>query len=172
MDTEIGAVDNQLHFDYQSNQLDTIRCVKSFAWKLNLRQSLVGLCLFLFLKSRTIKNNFFLLEVNMNVDLNLNADNLYREESFTDFKVGAIRKLTPVKKDGSEDASRNPVFMGQTQLMSPEGPIPVSCLIEGTSLEEVIEKFPGAIQEEIDKIIAMAQKSKQKDDSRIIMPGQ
>jgi hypothetical protein len=112
------------------------------------------------------------MEVNMNIDLNLNVNNLYREESFTDFKVGAIRRLTPVKADGSVDESRKPVFMGQTQLMSPEGPIPVSCLIEGKSLEEVIEKFPNAIQQEIDKIVALAQKAKQKDASRIIVPGQ
>ena len=107
----------------------------------------------------------------MNVDLNLNAENLYREESFTDFKVGAIRKLTPVKVDGSVDDSRDPVFSGQTQLMSPQGPIPVSCLIEAKTLQDAIDQFPAAIQEEIDKIIAMAQKAKQEEDSRIVVPG-
>ena len=107
----------------------------------------------------------------MNIDLNFNADNLYREESFTDFKVGAIRKLTPVKVDGSVDDSRSPVFSGQTQLMSPQGPIPVNCLIEAETLQDAIDKFPAAIQQEIDNIIALAQKAKQKEDSRIVVPG-
>ncbi len=55
----------------------------------------------------------------MEIDLKLDGNNLYREESFTDLKVGAIRKLTPVTTDGSLDISRHPIFMAHTQLMSP-----------------------------------------------------
>ena len=42
----------------------------------------------------------------MDIDLKLDGNNLYREESFTDMKTGAVRRLTPVKSDGSEDESR------------------------------------------------------------------
>ena len=34
------------------------------------------------------------------IDLTVDLNNLYREESFTDVKVAAIRRLTPVKPDG------------------------------------------------------------------------
>ena len=32
--------------------------------------------------------------------------NLYREETVTDLRVATLRCLTPIKPDGSEDASR------------------------------------------------------------------
>ena len=37
------------------------------------------------------------------IDFTVDRNNLYREESFTDIKVAAIRRLTPVKPDGTVD---------------------------------------------------------------------
>ena len=108
----------------------------------------------------------------MEIDLNLDKANLYQEESFTDLKTGAIRRMIPVKEDGSRDEARAPLFMGQTQLMSPNGPLPVSCVLEAATLSEAIEKFPSAVKKEVDRIVELAQKAQQKDDSRIIVPGQ
>ena len=39
-------------------------------------------------------------------DIKINTDNLYREESFTDLTFATIRRLTPIKIDGSIDESR------------------------------------------------------------------
>ena len=64
-------------------------------------------------------------------EIKINTDNLYKEEAFTDLTFATIRRLTPVKIDGSIDESREAIFTGMTQLMSPNGPIPVQCLIEG-----------------------------------------
>ncbi len=108
----------------------------------------------------------------MDIDFNLNDKDLYKEESYTDLKVGAIRNLTPVKADGSLDESRDPIFMGQTQLMSPNGPLPVNCMIDAKSLSEALEKFPEAIKQEVEGLIAKAQEAKEKESSRIIVPGQ
>ena len=108
----------------------------------------------------------------MDLNLNLNADNLYREDSFNDLKVGAIRRLTPVTADGVVDDSRDSLFMGQTQLMSPDGPFPVTCMIDANTLPEAIEKFPAALKQEVERMITEAQKAKKKEDSRIIVPGQ
>ena len=108
----------------------------------------------------------------MEIDLKLNGDNLYREESFTDMKTGAVRRLTPVKIDGSPDEGRDPIFIAQTQLMSPEGPLPVSAMLEVKTLAEALEAFPAAVKREVDRIVEMAQKAKQEDASRIIVPGQ
>ena len=36
-------------------------------------------------------------------DVQMDAANLYREESYTDLKAGTMRKLVPVKADGSDD---------------------------------------------------------------------
>ncbi len=94
-------------------------------------------------------------EINLNVDRN----NLYREDSVTDIKVAAIRRLAPIKADGSDDDSRDPIFMGQTQLMSPSGPLLLQSLLEALTLEEAIEKFPAAMQKEVEKAMAQAEKN-------------
>jgi len=88
------------------------------------------------------------------INLNVDRDNLYREDSVTDVKVAAIRRLTPIKADGSDDDSRDPMFMGQTQLMSPSGPILLQSLLEARTLEEAMDKFPTAMQKEVDKAMA------------------
>jgi hypothetical protein len=107
----------------------------------------------------------------MDVNLKLDGGNLYKEESFTDMKVGAVRVLNPVKADGSRDENRSSVFLGQTQLMSPNGPLPVSCLLEVSSLKEAVKKFPDEMAKEVDRIVSIAQKAKQDEDSRIVVPG-
>ncbi len=108
----------------------------------------------------------------MNIDLKMDEKALYREESYTDMKVGAIRRLVPVTADGEDDDTRTPIFMGQTQLMSPEGPLPVNCMIEAGTLSEAIARFPEAVNKEVENIVAAAQKSQQQESSRIIVPGQ
>jgi hypothetical protein len=63
--------------------------------------------------------------------------------------------------------------MAQTQLMSPKGPLPVSCMIEkAVTLPEAVEKFPGVVKKEVEKIIELAQKAQEDESSRIIVPGQ
>ena len=47
------------------------------------------------------------------INLTVDRKNLYREESFTDIKVAAIRQLTPVNPDMSPDDSRRPLYMGK-----------------------------------------------------------
>ena len=97
------------------------------------------------------------VEINLNVDRN----NLYREDSVTDIKVAAIRRLTPIKADGSNDDSRAPIFMGQTQLMSPSGPVLLQSMLEARTLEEAMDKFPAAMQKEVEKAMAQAEKEQQ-----------
>jgi hypothetical protein len=55
-------------------------------------------------------------------ELKMDPANLYREEIFTDRKVGTIRVMTPVKTDSSFDAARKVIYVGETQLMTPVGP--------------------------------------------------
>ena len=105
--------------------------------------------------------------------IKMNTEDLYREEAFTDLTHATIRKLTPVKIDGTPDESREPLFTGMTQLMSPNGPIPVTCLIEGAkTLAEAAAKLPEAIEHAVQQMIAEAHEMQRKEESRIVMPGQ
>lgn len=112
---------------------------------------------------------------NQQLELEINANNLYREESITDLQVGAIRCLIPVKVDGSEDSSRETLFIGSTQLRSPQGMIPVQARIEASNFEDALAKFPGAMKAEVENMVEEAKKmqaqQEQKEESSIIMPG-
>ena len=47
-------------------------------------------------------------------DIQFNGNNLYKEETFTDLEVGTIRKLTPLKTDGTEDTERKAIITNTT----------------------------------------------------------
>jgi len=106
-------------------------------------------------------------------DIKVDPNNLYKEEAFTDLTFATIRRLTPVKIDGSIDESREPIFTGMTQLMSPNGPIPVQCLIEGAkTLSEAAAKLPEAIEKTVQSMIAEAEEMRRQEASKIVIPGQ
>ena len=113
-----------------------------------------------------------------NINFSIDKNNLYREDSITDLKVGSIRRLTPIKSDGSADAARVEVFIGHTQLMSPEGPLPIQAELPATSLEDAINVFPQAMKqalaemiEQIQQMQRQQQQQKKQESSRIIIPG-
>ncbi len=103
--------------------------------------------------------------------IEVDRENLYLEEVFTDLKVATIRRLSPVKSDGSPDEARPTLFHAQTQLMSQMGPLPVNCAIEAANLEEAMQKFPEAIAQAIERMIEEAKEIQRQEASRIIVPG-
>ena len=105
-------------------------------------------------------------------DIKIDVHNLYREETFTDLTYVTIRRLTPIKPDGSMDENREPLFTGMTQLMSPNGPVPVQCIIEGAkTLTEAAESLPAAIEKEVRQMIADAREMEREEASKIVIPG-
>jgi len=105
-------------------------------------------------------------------DIKVDTTNLYREELITDLRVASIRKLTPIKPDGSDDPSRPALFTGQTTLMSQGGPVPVQCQLEATTLEEAAAQFPQGIQEAVDRLVEEAREIQRREASRIVVPGE
>ena len=104
-------------------------------------------------------------------EITVDRDNLYVEDVITDLRIATIRRLTPVKADGSPDASRPTLYQGQTQLMSQMGPLPVSCSIEAESLQEAMDKFPEAISLAVERMVDEAREIQRQEASRIIVPG-
>ena len=51
-------------------------------------------------------------------EIKLDPAALYLEEVFTDRRIGTIRRLTPVKGDGTRDPKREITYIGETQVMS------------------------------------------------------
>ncbi|MBC2704846.1 cytoplasmic protein [Desulfobacula sp.] len=111
------------------------------------------------------------------VSLNFTVDknNLYREESITDLKIANIQRLVPVHLDESEDSSRETIFLGRTQLSTPQGPVPIQAKLAAKTLEEAMDIFPKAMEAETQKVVEsfrqMQEQQKKEKESRIIMPG-
>jgi hypothetical protein len=104
-------------------------------------------------------------------EIRVDQSNLYREEVYTDLRIATLRRLTPVHSDGSPDESRQPLFTGQTHVMSQAGPLPVECAIEARTLEEAAEKFPEAIKQAVDRLVEEAKELRRREASRIVLPG-
>ena len=104
-------------------------------------------------------------------EVRMDSGNLYREETFTDLQVGSIQKLSPVLPDGTPDPARSAKFVIRTQLMSQMGPLPVHAPVEAASIEEVIEKFPQAVQEAVEQMVRDAEEMQREQASRIVVPG-
>ena len=102
----------------------------------------------------------------------IDADNLYREESITDLKAATIRKMVPIKIDGSADEKRSIKFIGDTTLMTQMGPIPVQFPIEADSLEAAFGLFPEGIKAAVEKLNDRAKEMAREEASRIVVPGQ
>ncbi len=103
-------------------------------------------------------------------ELKLDPDKLYLEEVFTDRRIGTIRRLTPVANDGNPDASRAIVYVGETQIMTPAGSIPIGFEIGAGSLEEAAEKFGPAAKEAIDRTVLELQELRRQASSSIVVP--
>ena len=104
-------------------------------------------------------------------EIMLDAKNLFREEVFTDLRVGSIKQLTPVTSDGSRDMGRPMTYIGETQLMSQMGPLPVQTPIAAENLQEAMERFPAAIQTAVEAMINEVKELQRKEMSRIVVPG-
>lgn len=105
-------------------------------------------------------------------EIQFDSANLFREDTITDLRTGTIKVLYPIKKDGSADDSRQPMFVCQTELMSNAGMIPVSAPIEAANLSEAIDKFPEAIKQAVDDMMRRVQEYQREQASRIVTPGE
>ena len=104
-------------------------------------------------------------------EITMDSANLYREEVFTDRRVGTIQRLTPVVADGSVDSSRDVVFVGQTQLMTQAGPLPLSFEIQASSIGEAAEKFGDGAEQAVQEAVKKLEDMRREAASSIIVPG-
>lgn len=104
-------------------------------------------------------------------ELTVDSENLYREEVFTDLRAASIRRLVPVKRDGSVDESRAASYIGDTTLMTQLGPLPVQFPIEADSLDDALEKFPEGVKEAVERLNERAKEMAREEASRIVVPG-
>jgi len=95
---------------------------------------------------------------------------LYSEETFTDRRVGTIRMLTPVKVDGSADSSRKRLFVGEAQMLTPAGILPVAFEIQASTLAEAVEKFEAGARAAVERTVKELQQLRREAASSIVVP--
>ena len=103
-------------------------------------------------------------------ELRMDQTSLYREETFTDRRLGVIRVLTPVTKNGSADTSRRVVYLGEAQLLTQVGALPLTFEIEAASLGEATEKFAAGAKVAVERAVKELQEMRREAASPIIIP--
>jgi hypothetical protein len=104
------------------------------------------------------------------VELTMDQASLYREDTYTDRRIGVIRMLTPVKTDGSIDLGRKILYVGEAQLLSPVGALPITFEIEATSLGDAAEKFSAGAKVAVERAIRELQDLRREQTSNIVIP--
>ena len=100
----------------------------------------------------------------------MDAAALYLEEMITDRKVGALRRMTPIKSDGSVDTGRPVLFVGQAELMTNMGPVPINFDIDATTLDQAIAGFGVAATAAIERTVQQIQEMRRQQASQLVVP--
>lgn len=101
----------------------------------------------------------------------MDAASLYREEVFTDRAAGTLRVLVPVTRDGGPDQTRPTVYVGEAQILTNMGPLPISFEIDAATLGEAVQKFGDASKEGVDRAMRELQELRRQASSSILVPG-
>jgi hypothetical protein len=89
---------------------------------------------------------------------------------FTDRRIGTIRRLTPVKSDATTDVSRPVIYVGETQVMTQVGTLPIAFEIPAATLEDAAKKFGDLAKEAIDRTMKELQELRRQAASSIVVP--
>lgn len=95
---------------------------------------------------------------------------LYLEEVFTDRKVGMLRRMTPVTPQGTPDTSRPVLFVGQAEIMTNMGPVPINFDIEASTLDQAVAGFAAAATAAIEQTVRQIQEMRRQAASQLVVP--
>jgi len=104
-------------------------------------------------------------------DISMDTGSLYREETFTDRRVGSIQRLSPITADGTDDPARPVIYVGQTQLMTPGGALPLSFEIPAKSLAEAVAQFGPQAEAALEETMRRLEELRREAASSLIVPG-
>lgn len=103
-------------------------------------------------------------------EVQVDLENLYREEVFTDLQAASVRRLSPVGEDGKDDPGRPVLYIGETTLMTQMGSLPVQFRIPAKSLHEAFQRFPDGVNEAVRQLTDQAREMAREEASRIVVP--
>lgn len=95
---------------------------------------------------------------------------LYREEVITDRQTGAIRVLSPVTADGAPDGARKTIYIGEAQIYTTMGALPLSFELAADSLSEAVEQYTPAAKQAFENAIRELEDMRRQAASSIVVP--
>ncbi len=104
-------------------------------------------------------------------DIAMDSTTLYREETFTDRRVGTLQRLTPITAAGATDTARPVLFVGQTQVLTPAGALPLTFEIPAQTLEDAVAKFGDHAKQALMRTMRRLEELRREQASSIIVPG-
>lgn len=104
-------------------------------------------------------------------EIRLDTGRLYREETYTDRRMGSLRKLVPVHADGSPDEGRDVIWEGSTSLLTPAGTLPLNFEIEADGFSDALQKYPEASKKALERTMEELKQMQRESSSSIITPG-
>lgn len=105
-------------------------------------------------------------------DLRMDAANLYREEIVSDRGAGTIRVMTPVTRDGAVDPRRKTLYVGEAQILTPVGALPIAFEIAADSLGEAADKFAAGAQVAVEQAVSELQQMRREAASGLVITDQ
>lgn len=105
-------------------------------------------------------------------DAQMDSSDLWREEIITDRKIGTLRVMTPIKPDGLADPARRTSYVGEAQMMTNMGALPITFEIEAANLAEAVQKYGTAAKEAFDRTLRELQDMRRQAASSLVLPGQ
>jgi hypothetical protein len=104
-------------------------------------------------------------------EITMDSAGMYREETFTDRRVGTLQRLTPVTASGAADPGRAVLYVGQTQVLTPAGALPLSFEVQAASLDDAVAKFGDHAKEALARTMKRLEELRREQASSIIVPG-
>ena len=104
-------------------------------------------------------------------EIAMDSKSLYREETFTDRRVGTLQRLTPITPAGDTDTTRPVLYVGQTQVLTPAGALPLSFEVPATSLDDAVAKFGEGAKQALTRTMRRLEELRREQASSIIVPG-
>ncbi len=104
-------------------------------------------------------------------EIMMDANNLYRDETITDQRVGTIRILTPITDQGEVDHSRATQYIGSAQVMTPAGALPISFDLNADNLKDAVNNFSDASKQALEETAKELRELQRQAASSIVTPG-
>jgi hypothetical protein len=104
-------------------------------------------------------------------ELKMDPANLFREEIYTDRRAGTIRVMNPIRSDGSADTARKTIYIGEAQLLTPVGALPLAFQIDADSLGDAVQKFAATAAVAVERAVKELQQMRREAASSLVIPG-